>query len=106
MYDLSREIYKDSLKRIIKYIKSEEILIRYYTSFVKTRDGSLKGELVYIDSQLKVIEYIINHNIKAVLFPAEKEGKLTTLYKELYSIKGIITIRLLNSYYRRLKKCF
>lgn len=102
--DLSREIYKDSLKQIIKCIKSEEILSRYYTSFVKTRDGSLKGELVYTDTQLKVIEYIIKHNIKAVLFPAEREGRLITLYKELYSRKGIITIKLLNSYYSRLQK--
>jgi hypothetical protein len=102
--DLSREIYKDSLKQIIKCIKSEEISSRYYTSFVKTRDGSLKGELVYTDTQLKVIEYIIKHNIKAVLFPAEREGRLITLYKELYSRKGIITIKLLNSYYSRLQK--
>lgn len=102
--DLSREIYKDSLKRIIKCIKSDEILSRYYASFIKTRDGSLRGELVYTDAQLKVIEYIVNHNIKAVLFPAEREGRLVTLYEELYSRSDIKTIKLLNSYYSRLQK--
>jgi len=102
--DLSREVYKDSLKMIINCIKSEDVLREYYKRLIKTRDGSLKGELVYTEAQLKTIRYTIQHNISIVVFPSVCKGNLITLYKELISRDEITVIKLLNSYYNRLQK--
>ena len=102
--DLSREVYKDILKMIINCIKSEDVLRGYYKRLIKTRDGSLKGELVYTEAQLKTIRYTIQHNISIVVFPSVCKGNLITLYKELISRDAITVIKLLNSYYNRLQK--
>lgn len=100
--NLSREIYKDSLKRIINNIKSEEVLGKYYESLIKTRDGSLKGELVYSYTQFRAMQYIINNKINAIIFPAQRSGKINNLYNKVCLERGIKVIILLNSYYTRL----
>lgn len=101
--NLSREIYKDSLKRIINDIKSEEVLNGYYNKIIKTRDGSLSGELVYKDTQLRTIEYRLKNKYNLVIFPSERKVNLVSLYTELSLKEGITVISLLNKYYNKLK---
>ena len=101
--NLGRDIYKESVKRIIKSAKSDDVLYKYYEKMIKSSDGTLRGELVYTVTQLRVIEYIIKHRINAVIFPTERSGRIGNLYNEL-SFNGRVKIIVLsNGYYKRLK---
>ncbi|NFO90830.1 hypothetical protein FDC66_06535 [Clostridium botulinum] len=102
--ELSREVYRDSLKQIIKYINNEKVLGEYYKSIIKSRDGSLKGELIYSEAQVGAIKYTFINNIKIVIFPSQRKGKLITLYRILNENNRVTAIVLLNSYYKKLMK--
>lgn len=102
--NLSSEVYRESLKRIIKCIKNEKILFKYYERMLKARSGSLKGELKYTVSQERVIQYILKNKIDAVIFPVERSGKVKALYNQLIVEGKVKIITLLNSYYESLIK--
>lgn len=102
--NLSREVYKESIKKIIEDSKDEEVFVEFYERFIKTNDGSLRGELVYIEAQVKAIKYAIKRNIKLVIFPTTCRGKLKNLLIQLDCRTGIMTIKILNKYYERLNK--
>lgn len=102
--NISREVFRDDIKNIIKNIESEDVLNKYLNSMIKSRDGSLEGEIQYTISQVKALKFCLEKRRQAVVFPTQRRGEMANLYKILSDKSGIVVINLLNSYYKRLKE--
>lgn len=100
--DISREAYSDCIRRIIENISNIEIVDKLYEKFLKSRQGSLSGEIQYQETLVKILKYVEKHNIKIVIFPVERTGKLEELYTNLKAKHEIKIITLLYKHYKKL----
>ncbi|MEG0296610.1 MAG: hypothetical protein RR620_07805 [Clostridium sp.] len=105
---VSKDVYMSSVKRIINSLEDEkdkDTLNKYFERIYKSRDGSLSGELIYKEIQIRIFKYLAYNKIRAIIFPVNKDSSMVTLYRQV-SKNSIYKIIVLNDkYYKYVVDC-
>lgn len=105
---VSKDVYMSSVKRIINLLENKEdkdTLNKYFERIYTSRDGSLSGELIYKEIQIRIFKYLADNNITIIIFPVNQNSNMRILYKQKIKDPTHKIIVLNDKYYKNLETC-
>lgn len=105
---VSKDVYMSSVKRIIKLLenkKDKDTLNEYFKKIYRSRDGSLTGELIYKEVQIRIFKYLAYNKINAIIFPVNKSSSMIALYRGVSKNPTHKIIVLNDKYYKYVEDC-